>query len=136
MDNKNFKPVYIRGTVTGTGVIEALEALGGINKKKLSGTDTDSIYYIDPEDNTIRLVTKRSYFGVYIIATAKEIKAYRWRAKRTEVYYTLDSTLDITKSIEYGDRYDDGRYDSGNYYRTRKEAEIAAEKIKKVLLPN
>lgn len=136
MDDKNFKPVYIQGTVTGTGVIEALEALGGINRKNLSGTDKDSIYYIDPKDNTIRLVTKCSYFGVYIIAAAKEIKAYRWRAKRTEAYYTLDSTLDVIESTEYGDRYDDGRYDSGNYYRTRKEAEIAAEKIKKVLLPN
>lgn len=29
--DKNFKPVYVRGTETGKGVIEALEALGGKN---------------------------------------------------------------------------------------------------------
>lgn len=134
--DKNYKPVYIHGTKSGKGVIEALETLGGKNKKKLSGIDEDSIYYIDPEDNTIHLVTEYSDFGKYIIATAKELKPFRWRAERTEAYYTLDSTLDVIESTEYGDRYDDGRYNSGNYYRTRKDAEKAAKKIKEVLLPN
>lgn len=132
--DKNFKSVYVRGTKSGKGVIEALETLGGKNKKKFSGIDEDSIYYIDPEDNTIHLVTEYSDFGKYIIATAKEL--FRWRAERTETYYTLDSTMDVIESSEYGDRYDDGRYESGNYFRTRKDAERAAEKIKEILLPN
>lgn len=132
--DKDFKPVYIQGTETGKGVIEALEILGGKNKKKLSGTDGDSIYYID-SDNTIHLALKYSDFGKYIMATAEEVKPARWRAERTENYYTLDSTLDVIESSEYGDRYDDGRYESGNYFRTRKDAERAAEKIKKMLLP-
>lgn len=135
MDDKDFKPVYIRGTETGAGVIEALEALGGINNCNYDGKCNDYIYFIMPS-NFICTTCVGSAYGAYVMATAKEIKAYRWRAKRTDAYYTLDSTLDVIESTEYGDRYDDGRYDSGNYYRTRKEAEEAAEKIKKVLLPN
>ena len=44
--DKNYKPVYVRGAKTGIGVIEALEALGGINNNRLQGTYDDNIYYI------------------------------------------------------------------------------------------
>lgn len=136
MDDKNYKPVYVQGIKTGKGVIEALEAYGGINNCGYEGNCESNLYYIDPDTNFICGMDVSTRFASYLKATAKELKPLKWRAKRTEDYYTLDSVLDIIKSTEYGDRYDNGRYDSGNYYRTRKEAEIAAEKIKKVLLSN
>ena len=132
--DKNFKPVYVQGIETGKGVIEALEALGGKNNCGYEGKPDNVIYYILPS-GYIGAVTTNSTLGSYIMATAEELKPARWRAERTETYYTLDSTLDVIESNEYGDRYDDGRYESGNYFRTRKDAERAAEKIKKILLP-
>ena len=132
--DKNFKPVYIRGTETGKGVIKALEILGGKNNCGYKGKPDNVIYYILPS-GYIGAVTIDSTQGSYIMATAEELKPARWRAERTETYYTLDSTLDVIESSEYGDRYDDGRYESGNYFRTRRDAERAAEKIKKMLLP-
>lgn len=134
--DKNYKPVYIHGTKSGTGVIEALVPFGAKNDKNFSGTDRDSIYYISPEDNTIHLASEYSDFGKYIIATAKELKPFRWRAEQHEGYYTIDSTLVVIESTECGDRYDNGRYESGNYFKTIEEAKEAVKQIKKILLPN
>lgn len=131
-----YKPVYVRGTKSGTGVIEALVHFGGKNDKNFSGTDRDSIYYINPEDNIIHLASEYSDFGKYIIATAKELKPFRWRAERCGYYYTIDSTLVVIESTECGDRYDNGRYESGNYFKTAEEAKEAVKQIKKILLPN
>ena len=131
--DKNFKPVYVQGTETGKGVIEALEALGGKNNCGYNGKDNTAIYYILPS-GYIGAVSTNSTQGKYVMATAEEVKPFRWRARRCDHYYTIDSTLSIIESTEYEDNYDEGRYESGNYFRTRKEAEIAVEKIKKLLL--
>ena len=138
--DKDFKSVYVRGTKSGKGVIEVLEERGGVNSAVLFGTGSskDHIYYIDPVTNKIISTNKDSPAYNMVISNYTEIpplKSKRWRAERTETYYTLDSTLDVIESSEYGDRYDEGRYISGNYFRTRKDAERAAEKIKKMLLP-
>lgn len=132
--DKNFKPVYVQGTETGKGVIEALEAHGGKNNCGYNGKDDTAIYYILPS-GYIAAVSTNSTHGNYIMATAEEVKPFRWRAERCGYYYTIDSTLVVIESTECGDRYDNGRYESGNYFRTRKDAERAAEKIKKMLLP-
>lgn len=134
--DKNYKPVYVRGTETGKGVIEALEALGGINDYKYTGNSEFNIYYISPDNNFIVLASSNSPFGSYVKATAEEIKPLRWRAARDRAYYTIESTITVIESIEYGDRYDDDRYKCGNYFRTREEAQEIAEKIKKILLPD
>ena len=133
--DKNFKPVYVQGTETGKGVIEALEAHGGKNNCGYNGKDDTTIYYILPS-GYIAAVSTNSTYGNYIMATAEEAKPFRWRARHCDHYYTIDSTLSIIESTEYGDNYDKGRYESGNYFRTKKEAEIAVEKIKKLLLSN
>lgn len=132
--DKNFKPVYVQGTETGKGVIEALEAHGGKNNCGYNGKDDTAIYYILPS-GYIAAVSTNSTHGNYIMATAEEVKPFRWRAERCGYYYTIDSTLVVIGSTECGDRYDNGRYESGNYFRTKKDAERAAEKIKKMLLP-
>ena len=131
--DKNFKPVYVQGTETGKGVIEALEALGGKNNCGYNGKGYHNIYYILPS-GYIGSVTTNSTHGKYVMATAEEVKPFRWRARRCDHYYTIDSTLSIIESTEYEDNYDERRYEFGNYFRTRKEAEITVEKIKKFLL--
>ena len=133
--NKDYKPVYVRGTETGKGVIEALAAIGGKNNCAYNGKDCNRVYFIMP-DNYICTVSINSTYGKYIMATAEEIKPLRWRAERSYTYYTIESTMTVVESAEYGDRYDDSRYKCGNYFRTREEAEEVAKKIKKILLPD
>jgi hypothetical protein len=128
--SKKYKPVYVQGTLKGEGVIEALKAYNGINRNGFNGVNDGDIYYIDPEGHTIDCVSKHSSIGRYIIATGEEIAPLRWRAEPCDTYYTIDSTLSIIKSTEYKDIHDNGRYKSGNYFRTKEEAEKVLEKIK------
>lgn len=132
--NKNFKPVYIRGTETGKGVIEALKARGGINNFNHEGNCKSNLYYISPGNNFIRSVDKDNQFALYIKATAEEIKPLRWRAGCGERYYVIESGMTVVESTDYRDKYDELRYESRNYFKTKEEAENKLEKIKKILL--
>ena len=134
--NKDYKPVYVRGTETGEGVIEALEALGGKNNCDYKGNCDTNIYYIDPNTNFICGINEYAQFTPYIKATAEEIKPLRWRAEENSPYYFVDASLEITKVYDYRDHSDNVLYDCGNYFRTEAEAKEMAEKIKKILLPD
>jgi hypothetical protein len=133
--NKDYKPVYVRGTETGKGVIEALTALGGKNNCAYNGKDCNRVYFIMP-DNYICTVSINSTYGKYIMATAEEIKPLRWRAERNGNYYLVNTTMDSIEVRDYRTPLDDDHYNCGNYFRTREEAQEMAEKIKKVLLPD
>lgn len=132
--DKNFKPVYVRGTETGKGVIEALEALGGKNNFDYNGKNDTAIYYILP-DGYIAAVSTNSTQGNYIMAVAKEVKPLRWRAELNNSYYIVNSALEVERLYEDGELTDVVLYNCGNYFRTEAEAKEMAEKIKKVLLP-
>jgi hypothetical protein len=137
--DKNFKPVYVQGTKTGTGVIEALEALGGINIYDYAGAGDDCMYFIMPDTNHICMTSYETKFSQYIRATAKEIKPLklpRWRAKNKGQYYAIGADMKVIKLHDYRDVECARLYNCGNYFRTEKEAQEMAEKIKKVLLPD
>lgn len=134
--DKNFKPVYVQGTKTGKGVIEALEALGGINNYDYAGTGDECIYFIMPNTNFICMTSYETKFSQYIRVIAKEVKPLRWRAKRGGTYYFIDGCMNVIKMYDYTDIFDNARYDCGNYFKTEAEAKEMAEKIKKVLLPD
>lgn len=58
----------------------------------------------------------------------------KWRAKKGEVYYYIDSDGTITAKEECGTTTDDGRYKFGNYAKTKEELEFdKLEKIKNIL---
>ena len=52
-----------------------------------------------------------------------EIVDYRWRAEIGGKYWYLDSFGDVDYSIEEYDRLDTCRFNFGNYFKTKKEAE-------------
>lgn len=54
----------------------------------------------------------------------------RWRAEKGRVYFIVDQYGNEQQSIDEGHPVDDGRYDIGNYYRTRAEAEAAAVRVR------
>lgn len=133
--DKNYKPVYVRGTKTGKGVIEALEALGGKNTRFYRGTDYGSIYFMMPNNFICRTPINSAYSN-YVIATAKEVKPLRWRAENKGQYYVISATMEVIQLCDYRDVQCTNLYKCGNYFKTEVEAKEMAKKIKKILLPD
>lgn len=131
--DKNYKPVYIHGTKSGKGVIEALIAHGGINNCDYKGNCEFNIYYISPDNNFIVLASDNSLFGSYVKATAEEIKPLKWRAEPGGPYYIICTTMDVMRLYDLRESSDNKLYENGNYFRTREEAEEMAKKVKKTL---
>ena len=126
MEQQNNK-VYCLGTKDGRGVIEALEEKGGVNTDALDGNAVGHIYYIDPVTYKIISTYKDCLAYNMVISNYTEIEPLmpkRWRAKKREPYYTIDSyNGSCTARISYESYHnlDDSRYNSGNYYRTQEE---------------
>ena len=57
----------------------------------------------------------------------------RWRAEQSERYYFVNIRIEIDCNDEWGTPKDCMRWEAGNYFSTRKEAEAAARKIRAVL---
>ena len=53
----------------------------------------------------------------------------RWRAKEGETYYRFTSNFEVKGFYEDNDISDNVAYDSGNYFRTKVEAETMAQKL-------
>lgn len=61
----------------------------------------------------------------------------RWKPKICEKYWVLDPSVDggVTEFFYWeGDGFDMDQYNFGNCFRTKEEAEAAAEKAKALLL--
>lgn len=63
----------------------------------------------------------------------EDIKPKRWRAESNKDYWYLDSFLIASKDSDQFALYNFNRYNSGNYFKTKEQAEAAAEKIKELL---
>lgn len=60
----------------------------------------------------------------------QEKKCKRWRAQEDKDYWYIDSIYEIYKEFDRNDDYDNARYEIGNYFRLKEEAEKVVEKIK------
>lgn len=58
----------------------------------------------------------------------------RWRAGIKESRYFVTSDGGLNSGIECDDEMDDAYFESGNYFKTREQAEEASRRIKKVLM--
>ena len=56
----------------------------------------------------------------------------RWRASYNQTYFHISSKCSIIDEKECGAFVDEGRYNVGNYFRTREAAEKVAEQIKDI----
>lgn len=64
-------------------------------------------------------------------AEKKRVEKVRWRAEKNGVYWSIIScTVPMSENNEADDQ---NYYDSGNYFRTREQAERAAEAVKETL---
>lgn len=56
-------------------------------------------------------------------------KPKRWRAERRNVYWMIDDMGDADDRVDVGNKYDDFRYKTRNYFKTKEEAQAHLEKI-------
>lgn len=55
----------------------------------------------------------------------------RWRTENNKIYYYINEIEEIYTAKEIFHPLDDSRYETGNYFKTEKEAEEVLEKLKK-----
>ena len=74
--------------------------------------------------------------GTTEMPSEKKEPKQRWRAEKGDMYYfndTFKGSLILGCTIEEFDEIDYNRFEEGNYFQTREEAQEYAEKIKKLL---
>ena len=71
-------------------------------------------------------------YNLVIDYDKKEIVKKRWRVYCGSGYYYINSVNKIETENEYGDDVDDDRYEIGNYFRTKEQAEKVAKEIREV----
>ena len=132
----NFQPVYCVGTKDGIGVIEALESFGGKNVHEYSGIGDDYLFYIST-DNTIRACATDTEIYRHLKVFYEVIEPVQgFKAKHGEKYYFIGGMLHnlfVDKKNDVDCMVDVERFDCGNYFKTREEAEDAMEKLKQEL---
>ena len=63
----------------------------------------------------------------------KEIKKWKWRPKEDETYWIVNNRGFAESYTWYDDVFDKLRFNFGNCFRTKEEAEVASERIRKAL---
>jgi hypothetical protein len=61
------------------------------------------------------------------------LKPVKWRAEQGEMFYLVTNRMTVTSTTDIRTKSDNVQYESGNYFRTEKEAENAASAIKELL---
>lgn len=69
----------------------------------------------------------------HLLGTTNEPKPKRWRAEKEEFYYFVNDALYADSEEDMYSNIDDYRYNIGNYFHSREEAEEMAEKFKEML---
>ena len=88
-----------------------------------------SIEKITPEEFQAEF-EKHSYEYDFETHTAHK---KRWRAERGCEYFLFSNLLEVQTDIDVYASLDDKRYNIGNYFQTKEDAEMKANEIKKLL---
>lgn len=133
---KDCQKIYIKGNPSrGAEVIKALTDLGAINLNNLDGKRENAYYYISPLGFIIEVANYEENIMSILKEFYKEITLERWKPEYEGQYYFIDDRGTIITSMwnKYGERKDNLRYEFGNCFRTKEEAEAAKYKIKEML---
>lgn len=89
------------------------------------------------KDNTINLCTEDEKKEIEV--KVKNINEKygimkRWRGKRNDVYFSIDSCFLCDDDEDFHTKYDNRKYEIGNYFKTEEEAKEYAEHMKKFSL--
>lgn len=79
------------------------------------------------------LFDKMKEQGLRWNAEEKRVEKIRWRAKKGKEYYYVGNQGSVMIDIEGDYCIDEKRHKSGNYFRTKEQAEEAAKRMEEVL---
>lgn len=114
-------------------VQKVLAKLGGKTSFEFDFGNPLFIYFIG-HDGVIRCVNINCEYAKIIMDNYNEIKLdEKWKPKEKEIYWYINLDGHIDNDIFDNSIFDNNMYNFGNCFKTKKEAEIAAEKIKKLL---
>ena len=85
------------------------------------------------EEEKQLLFDKMKEQGLQWNAEEKRVEKIRWRAKKGDDYYFIDSFCYLGQDREDFQLMDDKVYNSYNYFRTEEQAEEAARRVKETL---
>ena len=85
------------------------------------------------EEEKHLLFDKMKEQGLRWNAEKKRVETIRWRAKEGEDYYCITERGHVVGDEEGGLPEDIERYEFGNYFRTREQAEETAKRVKETL---
>lgn len=85
-------------------------------------------------DGRTALDCLRTLFFEEIPIPESALKPKRWRAKNRCIFYFISPEQKVIDRTEAYDDHSKALYDTGNYFKTKEEAEQAAEKVKQLLL--
>ena len=69
----------------------------------------------------------------YIKEFYKEIELPRWKPRLVDHYYYITTRGEVMEEVWYNIDTDNSRYEFGNCFKTRQEAEAARDKIRNLL---
>lgn len=124
--NEKFKA--IRGSKKRAGeVIKWLVEHGASNAaKQVDGNHEELLYFVNPEGIACSIEIE---FECLVIV--EELP--RWRAESNKTYLYIDDEMGIYEDSDCRGSVSNNRYENGNYFRTREEAEEMRDKIIKLL---
>lgn len=127
----------------GVGEDEAIVCYGGLNTSfneiSFYNTPGTGFGYINDyrhatEEEKQKLFDAMAKEGMTWNAEKKQIEKKRWRAKKGDYYYYIDSsTMDVQRDVDFRCPKDDNRYRNGNYAEAKYELQDRAEKFKELL---
>ena len=85
------------------------------------------------EEEKQLLLDKMKEQGLCWNAEEKRVEKIRWRAKKGKEYYYVGNQGSVMIDIEGDYCIDEKRHKSGNYFRTKEQAEEAAKRMEEVL---
>ena len=94
--------------------------------------DNANLDYATEEEKQL-LFDKMKEQGLQWNAEEKRVEKIRWRAKKGDDYYFIDSFCYLGQDSEDFQLMDDKVYNSYNYFRTEEQAEEAARRVKETL---
>ena len=107
------------------------------NQISISGSPSNrwsnsSLYYATEEEKQF-LFDKMREQGLKWNAEEKRVEKIRWRVKKGESYYSIDSGVYIPSHLEGDDSVDNQLWEAYNYFRSKEQAKEAAKRVKETL---
>lgn len=98
----------------------------GANEHTYKGNDENSIYFV--YRGLVKIIDIKYSFLLDIVELP------RWRAKKGKTYFyvSIGGGIFPNSSFEESDEVDNKRFESGNYFKTREEAEAVAKKVREI----